>query len=56
MSELTGRQLALLELLKVTHNHAKDDRICLEVAHRYLEAIDALAAAPAPQKKAQPRS
>lgn len=55
---MSPRQQALLELIKVTHTPAKDDRVCLEIAQRYLAAIDDLAEAeaPAPKKEPKPRA
>lgn len=49
--ELNERQRALLELLKVTHHHARDHVVNLEVAHFYLAAIDAEGAERAPTRK-----
>lgn len=55
MSQFNDRQRALLDLLKVTHHHALDDKVALEVAQRYLAAIDGLAETPkretAPKQK-----
>ena len=53
---MTPRQSALLDLIKVTHSHARDHKINLEVAQFYLAAIDALEPKPDKAASAKPRT